>query len=61
MDGFANAIGSGISGLVEGSFSVIGQTLRGMVDVLSRALPGAVLPAVVFVILAVSAWQLAKR
>jgi hypothetical protein len=61
MDGFAQAIGNGITGLVAGSFSVIGQTLRAIVDSLSRALPGGLLPAVVFVVLVVTAWQLVKR
>ena len=61
MDGFLQTIGSGISGLVSGSFAVIGATLRGMVDALNRALPGGLLLAVVFVILVVAAWQLAKR
>jgi hypothetical protein len=61
MDGFIQAIGNGITGLVVGSFTVIGQTLRGIVDSLSRALPGGWLAAVVFVVLVVAAWQLAKR
>jgi len=61
MDGFLQAIGRGISGLVVGSFTVIGQTLHGMVDTLNRALPGGLLAAVVFVVLVVAAWQLAKR
>jgi hypothetical protein len=61
VDGFLQAIGNGISGLVSGSFAVIGQSLRGMVDALNRALPGGLLLAVVFVILVVAAWQLAKR
>jgi hypothetical protein len=61
MDGFAQAIGQGISGLVAGSFAVIGDTLRGIVDALNRALPGGMLALVVFVVLTVAAWQLAKR
>jgi hypothetical protein len=61
MDGFSHAIGSGISGLVVGSFAVIGQTLRGIVDSLNRALPKGWLAAVVFVVLVFAAWQLAKR
>lgn len=61
MDGFTDAIGSGISGLVAGSFATIGQVLRGIVDALSRALPGGLLPAVVFVVLVIVAWQLVKR
>ena len=61
MDGFLQTIGSGISGLVSGAFAVIGATLRGMVNALDNALPGGLLLAVVFVILVVAAWQLAKR
>jgi hypothetical protein len=61
VDGFLQTIGNGISGLVSGSFAVIGATLRGMVNALDSALPGGLLLAVVFVILVVAAWQLAKR
>jgi divalent metal cation (Fe/Co/Zn/Cd) transporter len=61
MDGFAQAIGQGLSGLVAGSFAVIGDVLRGMVDAMNRALPGGMLALVVFVVLTIAAWQLAKR
>ena len=61
MDEFIQTIGNGITGLVVGSFTVIGQTLRGIVDSLNRALPGGWLAAIVFVVLLVAAWQLAKR
>jgi hypothetical protein len=61
VDGFLQSIGSGISGLVAGAFAVIGATLRGMVHALDSALPGGLLLAVVFVILVIAAWQLAKR
>jgi hypothetical protein len=61
VDTFLQAIGSGISGLVQGSFDTIGSVLRGIVDTLSRALPGGMLAAVVFVVLFVAAWQLAKH
>ncbi len=61
MDGFLHTIGNGITGLVSGAFAVIGATLRGMVHALDTALPGGLLLAVVFVILVVAAWQLAKR
>jgi hypothetical protein len=61
VDGFLQSIGNGISGLVAGAFAVIGATLRGMVNALDSALPGGLLLAVVFVILVVAAWQLAKR
>lgn len=61
MDGFIHTIGEGVSGLVVGSFSFIGQTLRGIVSSLDAALPGGLLAAVVFVGLVFAAWQLAKR
>lgn len=61
MGDFAQAIGNGISGLIAGSFAVIGSALRGMVDTLNQALPGGLLAGVVFVVLAVVAWQLIKR
>ena len=61
MDGFVRAIGNGIAGMISGAFAVIGQVLRGTVDSLDRALPGGMLAAVVFVVLVVAAWQLAKR
>jgi hypothetical protein len=61
MDSFVNAIGNGISGLVAGSFAVIGAALRGIVDAMNRALPGGMLAVVVFVVLVVVAFQLIKR
>jgi hypothetical protein len=61
VDGLIQSVGSGISGLVVGSFSFIGQTLRGIVFALDHALPGGLLAGVVFVALCISAWQLAKR
>ncbi len=61
MDSFLQAIGQGISGFVEGSFAVAGQTVRGLVGALNAALPGGLLVAVVFVGLVIAAWQLAKR
>jgi hypothetical protein len=61
MDGFLQSVASGIGGLVVGSLAFIGQTLRGMVSTLDHALPGGLLAAVLFVGLAVGAWQLAKR
>ncbi len=61
MDGLIQSVGSGISGLVVGSFAFIGQTLRGMIFALDHALPGGLLAGVVFVVLCVSAWQLARR
>jgi hypothetical protein len=61
MDGLFRSVGNGISGLVEGSFQVIGDTLRGMVDAGNRALPGGVFLLVAFVIVVIVGWNLAKR
>jgi hypothetical protein len=61
MGDFAQSIGGGISGLIQGSFGVIGETLRGIVDALDRALPYGLFPAVVFVVLVLVGWQLVKR
>lgn len=61
MGDFIQAIGNGISGLVGGAFDVIGGTLRGMVESGNAALPGGLLALVVFVVLVVLAWNLARR
>ena len=61
MDGFARAIGQGISGFVEGSFNVFGNTVRGIFGALNTALPGGVLALVVFLVLLVAAWKLTTR
>jgi len=61
VDGFFQSVGNGLTGMVAGSFGTIGQVLRGTVDAMNRALPGGMLAAVVFVVLLVAAWQLAKR
>jgi hypothetical protein len=61
MDGLLRSVGSGIAGMIEGSFAVVGAVLRGTVDSLNRALPGGMLAALAFVVLVVAAWQLAKR
>jgi hypothetical protein len=61
MDGLLQSVGNGIAGMIQGSFAVIGQVLRGTIDSLNHALPGGILAAVVFVVLVVAAWQLARR
>jgi hypothetical protein len=61
VERFIHTIGEGVSGLVVGSFTFIGQTLRGIVASLDAALPGGLLAAVVFVGLVLAAWQLARR
>jgi len=61
MDGLARSVGNGITGLVAGAFDAIGGAVRGIVYALNAALPGGLLAAVVFVVLVVVAWNLAKR
>jgi hypothetical protein len=61
MGDFIQAIGQGISGLVEGALLAVGAILRGMVDTFSSVLPGGLLGVVVFFLLLAGAWALAKR
>ncbi len=61
MGDFIQAIGDGIAGLVTGALQVIGATLRGLVASADAALPGGMLALVVFAVLVVTAWTLAKR
>jgi hypothetical protein len=61
MDGLARSVGDGITGLVGGAFEAIGGALRGIVAAGEQALPGGLLWAIVFVVLVVGAWTLAKR
>jgi hypothetical protein len=61
MDGLARAVGNGISSLISTAFEVIGGTLRAMVNSANSALPGYALPIMVFVVLVMLAWFLAKR
>ena len=61
MDGLARAVGNGIAGLVATAFDVIGGTVRWMVGSATGALPGFALPILVFGVLVVVAWTLAKR
>lgn len=61
MDGLLQSLGNGFAGFVEGSFETIGQVLRGVVDSMNRALPPGMLAAIIFVVLVVAGWQLAKR
>jgi hypothetical protein len=61
VDGFVHAIGQGISGFVEGSFAVAGNTVRGIVGALNATIPGGLLAAVVLVVLLVAAWKLTTR
>jgi hypothetical protein len=61
MDGVGRSVGDGITGLVAGAFDAIGAALRGIVNAGSQALPGGLFWAVIFVVLVVGAWTLAKR
>jgi hypothetical protein len=61
MDDLAQTVGNGISGLVAGAFEAIGAALRGIVAEGERVLPNGLLWAVIFVLLVVGAWTLAKR
>jgi hypothetical protein len=61
VDGFLQSVASGLGGLFAGTLTFIGETLRGIVESLDRLLPGGALAGVVFVVLVIAAWQLARR
>jgi hypothetical protein len=61
MADFIESIGAGIAGLVSGALQGIGSALRGIVASADAALPGGMLAVVVFVLLLIGAWTLAKR
>jgi hypothetical protein len=61
MDDLGRTVGNGISGLVGGAFEAIGAALRGIVAEGERVLPNGLLWAVIFVVLVIGAWTLAKR
>ena len=61
MDGLVRSVGNGITSLIAGAFDAIGAALRGIVDAGERALPNGLLGALIFVVLVVGAWTLAKR
>jgi Flp pilus assembly pilin Flp len=61
MDDLGRSVGNGISGLVGGAFDAIGAALRGIVAEGERLLPNGLLWAVIFVVLVIGAWTLAKR
>lgn len=56
-----DTIGDGITGLVAGAFAAIGGALRGMVAAGNQALPGGLFYLLLFVIVVVVGWNLAKR
>ena len=61
MDGLGQAVGNGITGLVAGAFDAIGSVLRGIVNAGNQALPNGLFWAVIFVVLVIGGWTLAKR
>ena len=61
MDGLAQSVGNGITGLMSGAYEAIGSALRGVVNAGNQALPGGLFWALIFVLLVASAWTLAKR
>ncbi len=56
-----DTVGDGITGLVAGAFDAIGGALRGLVAAGNQALPGGLFFALLFVIVIVVGWNLAKR
>ena len=61
MDGLGQAIGDGIVGLVGGAFDAIGGALRGIVNAGNQALPNGLFWVLIFGVLVVGGWTLAKR
>jgi hypothetical protein len=61
MDGLGQAVGNGITGLVAGAFDAIGSVLRGIVNAGNAALPNGLFWAVIFALLVIGGWTLAKR
>jgi len=61
MDGLGQAVGNGITGLVAGAFDAIGSALRGIVNAGNQVLPNGLFWAVIFVLLVIGGWTLAKR
>lgn len=61
MGGLIDSVGDGITGLVAGAFDAIGGALRGIVNAGQQALPGGLFFAVIFVVVVVVGWNLAKR
>ena len=61
MEDLGRTVGNGITGLVGGAFDAIGAALRGLVAEGERVLPNGLLWVVIFVLLVIGAWTLAKR
>ena len=61
MDGLGQAVGSGISGLVEGAIAGITAAIGGMVDAVNGVLPPGALPVIVIGLLVLFVWAVIKR
>ena len=61
MDGLGQAVGNGITGLVAGAFDAIGSALRGLVNAGNQMLPNGLFWALIFILLVIGGWTLAKR
>ena len=61
MDGLGQTVGNGITGLVAGAFDAVGSVLGGIVNAGNQALPNGLFWALIFVLLVVGGWSLAKR
>ena len=61
MEDLGRTVGNGITGLVGGAFDAIGAALRGLVAEGERVLPNGLLWVVIFALLVIGAWTLAKR
>jgi hypothetical protein len=61
MDGLGQSVGNGIVGLVGGAMDAIGAALRGIVNAGNDALPNGLFWALIFVVLLIGGWTLAKR
>ena len=61
MGDFIQTIAGGISGLVTGSLRAIGDALRGIWTSAESTLPGGMLFVVIFAVLLVAGWSLARR
>ncbi|HYH92933.1 MAG TPA: hypothetical protein VD763_07225 [Candidatus Saccharimonadales bacterium] len=61
MDGLVGAVGNGITSLVAGAYQAIGAALRGIVNAGNQALPSGLFWVLIFLLLVIGAWTLAKR
>ena len=59
--GLGQTVGNGITGLVAGAFDAVGSVLRGIVNAGNQALPNGLFWGLIFVLLVIGRWTLAKR